>query len=545
MREATSNDPWGPSSSLMSEIAELTNNPLAYNEVMAMIWRRMNDHGKNWRHVYKSLVLLEYLMKHGSERVARECRANIVAVRTLADFQHVDENGRDNGLAVREKARQLAILLGDDERLRNERIRAHDAQERFGGSSPSGRNDRDSPTVNVTRLDKYSAPSSSSQQQQVSRPSTNNTEIDTVRPTTTGEEELQLQLALALSKEEHDEELKRQKADELKLQMAIEESKKTARGGSEASRSQRSKSRSSADASQFVPPVKSNPPAVSLLDGPLDSILRDPWAGTVSAPQPLPQAKSSTPRRDPWADLVDAPAVVPKTSSSNDPWSALRSSSPVPVIYSDIQREMAPTLAPWEEVEAKMAANNGMFASDQTGAKSKLRGPPALYDDEHEFAALSLRSKSDAPSGSNTKNGTSANIDLFDLGSEPLAPFSSLDILKPEPVRKMTPEEFLGPNAKLVDFEDLVSKPTPQSNVNPFALTIGKQAVANPFATKAKEEEMNRRVPINQIPSATGLPLSSSGSTLAPSTVYPSLAVVYSPQTMPVPPQQQGYNPFL
>lgn len=137
VREATSNDPWGPPSSLMSEIAQLTNNPLSYNEVMAMIWRRMNDHGKNWRHVYKSLVLLEYLMKHGSERVTRECRANIVAIRTLADFQHVDENGRDNGLAVRDKARQLALLLGDDERLRSEQIHAHDTQERFGASSVS------------------------------------------------------------------------------------------------------------------------------------------------------------------------------------------------------------------------------------------------------------------------------------------------------------------------------------------------------------------------------------------------------------------------
>lgn len=132
VREATSNDPWGPPTALMAEIAQLTNNPLAYNEVMAMIWRRMNDHGKNWRHVYKSLSLLEYLMKHGSERVARECRANIVAIRTLADFQHIDENGRDNGMSVREKARQMAILLGDDERLRSERIRAH---ERFEGNS--------------------------------------------------------------------------------------------------------------------------------------------------------------------------------------------------------------------------------------------------------------------------------------------------------------------------------------------------------------------------------------------------------------------------
>jgi len=135
VREATSNDPWGPSSSLMAEIAELTRNPLSYNETMSMIWRRVNDHGKNWRHVYKALVLLDHLVRHGSERVTRDCRNNIVAIRTLADFQHIDENGRDNGLAVREKARQLAILLGDNERLRGERVRAHETKERFGADS--------------------------------------------------------------------------------------------------------------------------------------------------------------------------------------------------------------------------------------------------------------------------------------------------------------------------------------------------------------------------------------------------------------------------
>jgi len=31
------------------------------------------------------------------------------------------------------------------------------------------------------------------------------------------------------------------------------------------------------------------------------------------------------------------------------------------------------------------------------------------------------------------------------------------------PAKKVTAEEFLGPNAKLVDFDDLVSKPSPAS----------------------------------------------------------------------------------
>ena len=69
VREATSNDPWGPSSTMMSEIADLTYNVAAFSEIMQMVWKRLNDHGKNWRHVYKALVLLEYLIKTGSEKV--------------------------------------------------------------------------------------------------------------------------------------------------------------------------------------------------------------------------------------------------------------------------------------------------------------------------------------------------------------------------------------------------------------------------------------------------------------------------------------------
>ena len=56
---------------MMSEIADLTYNVVAFSEIMQMVWKRLNDHGKNWRHVYKALVLLEYLIKTGSEKVRR------------------------------------------------------------------------------------------------------------------------------------------------------------------------------------------------------------------------------------------------------------------------------------------------------------------------------------------------------------------------------------------------------------------------------------------------------------------------------------------
>ena len=62
---------------MMSEIADLTYNMVAFTEIMQMVWKRLNDHGKNWRHVYKALVLLEYLIKTGSEKVNGE-KENIV-----------------------------------------------------------------------------------------------------------------------------------------------------------------------------------------------------------------------------------------------------------------------------------------------------------------------------------------------------------------------------------------------------------------------------------------------------------------------------------
>ena len=95
-----------------------------------VIWKRLNDHGKNWRHVYKSLVLLDHLIKYGNERVTQQCKENIFSIQTLKDFQYVEDQ-KDQGFNVREKAKQLVALLKDDERLRNERRKAQEARERY------------------------------------------------------------------------------------------------------------------------------------------------------------------------------------------------------------------------------------------------------------------------------------------------------------------------------------------------------------------------------------------------------------------------------
>lgn len=114
VREATSNDPWGPSSSLMLDISDLTFNTISLSEIMNMLWQRLSDHGKNWRHVYKSLTLMDYLIKNGSKKVIQHCREGFCNLQTLKDFQHIDEAGKDQGKRNAYSApRKIRGLAGD------------------------------------------------------------------------------------------------------------------------------------------------------------------------------------------------------------------------------------------------------------------------------------------------------------------------------------------------------------------------------------------------------------------------------------------------
>lgn len=62
-----------------------------------MLDKRLNDKGKNWRHVLKSLKVLDYCLHEGSELVVTWARKNIYIIKTLREFQYIDDEGRDVG----------------------------------------------------------------------------------------------------------------------------------------------------------------------------------------------------------------------------------------------------------------------------------------------------------------------------------------------------------------------------------------------------------------------------------------------------------------
>ncbi|XP_069005835.1 epsin-2 isoform X1 [Embiotoca jacksoni] len=491
VREATSNDPWGPSSSLMSEIADLTYNVVAFSEIMNMIWKRLNDHGKNWRHVYKALTLLDYLIKTGSERVALQCKENIFAIQTLKDFQYIDRDGKDQGINVREKSKQLVVLLKDEDRLKGERSQALKTKERMAqvstGSSQMGFGRGSSqPNLSTSYSEEYGRSEGSPASYHGSTSPNAGSELEQARPQTSGEEELQLQLALAMSREAAEQEERIRRGDDLRLQMALEESKKEGPGSAKLAKKKKEPQSSLMDLMDVPEPGASADPwgagaggrarAGAGAGAGAAAASADPWQPYGSAPKPAAPV-------DPWG----APPSVPPMKS-NDPWAS----------------NSTPASDPWSSAAARpKTSNTGSFdlftASNGTSK-----------EDFSEFD--SLRSSSSVPTGdggiasslpSQVSLASSSSLDLFD----PLP--TSMASGTTNPTRK-TPESFLGPNAALVNLDSLVTKPAqPAPVVNPFLASTGGSAPAaaphaNPFQVSQPAPPTLNQMRVSPMPPGFG-----------------------------------------
>ncbi|KAH8903467.1 ENTH-domain-containing protein [Coniochaeta sp. PMI_546] len=186
VREATSNDPWGPTGTQMSEIAQLTyNSSTEFYEIMDMLDKRLNDKGKNWRHVLKALKVLDYCLHEGSELVVTWAKQNLFVIKTLREFQYIDEDGRDVGQNVRVASKELTSLLLDEERLRAER------------------SDRKTWKSRVTGLEEYEPRHSEPSQPRRPRQ---------MRPQHTDEEDAEYKLAIEASKYQEEEDRRKRES---------------------------------------------------------------------------------------------------------------------------------------------------------------------------------------------------------------------------------------------------------------------------------------------------------------------------------------------
>ncbi|KAM4825800.1 epsin-1 isoform 4-T4 [Thomomys bottae] len=525
VREATSNDPWGPSSSLMSEIADLTYNVVAFSEIMSMIWKRLNDHGKNWRHVYKAMTLMEYLIKTGSERVSQQCKENMYAVQTLKDFQYVDRDGKDQGVNVREKAKQLVALLRDEDRLREERAHALKTKEKLAQTA----------TASSAAVGSGPPP-----------------EAEQAWPQSSGEEELQLQLALAMSKEEADQEERIRRGDDLRLQMAIEESKRETGGKEESSlmdladvfSAPAPPQASTSDPWGGPAPMASVPPAAPASDpwgGPAIPPAADPWGGPAPTPasgDPWRPAASAGPSADPWGG---APGPAAGEGPAADPWGGSEGGAPVSGPPASDPWAPAPAFSdPWGGSPAKPSTNGPAAASggfdpepDEFSDFDRLRTAlPASGSSTGELELLAGEVPARSP-GTFDMGGVGGAL-AEAVGSPPPAP---------TPPTRKTPESFLGPNAALVDLDSLVSRPGPTppgaKASNPF-LPSGAPAtgpsVTNPFQPAPPASLTLNQLRLSPVPPVPGAP---------PTYISPLGGGPGLPPVMPPGPPAPNTNPFL
>lgn len=136
VREATNNEPWGAPTTLMAQIAAGTYNYREREEILSFVFRRFTEKAANeWRQIYKALQLLDYLIKNGSERIIDDVRANLSLIQMLKSFHYIDSKGRDQGINVRNRLKNLIALLNDDALIRSERKKARANAKKFGGVS--------------------------------------------------------------------------------------------------------------------------------------------------------------------------------------------------------------------------------------------------------------------------------------------------------------------------------------------------------------------------------------------------------------------------
>ena len=135
LAEATSNEPWGASGTMLAELARATFSYEDFKTIMAFTWKNLQLTGSLWRVVYKTLNMLDHMIRNGSDRVIEDARDHLSKIKALQKFEFIDPEGKDSGANVREKAKQIVELLGNEENLNAEREKARSSRNRYTGVS--------------------------------------------------------------------------------------------------------------------------------------------------------------------------------------------------------------------------------------------------------------------------------------------------------------------------------------------------------------------------------------------------------------------------
>lgn len=124
VREATSNDPWFASTVELDELAQYTFQPKSQQEIFHILFKRLNDSAKNWRHVLKSIIVFEYLAFHGHPDMYKLLTTTSAIMHSLTTFMFVDKDGKEKGHFIRERAKRMIQYIDNPNHFKLEQEKA-------------------------------------------------------------------------------------------------------------------------------------------------------------------------------------------------------------------------------------------------------------------------------------------------------------------------------------------------------------------------------------------------------------------------------------
>jgi len=155
VREATSNDPWPSTSTLMMRIVADTDDHFLYDSMLSMLLKRLQDTSQIM-HVKKALILADFLLRNAGARFINDMKSRLHIFGNLCSYRYLVE-GSDKGADVRVKAERMLELLQNDDMLKHERESSRRLKERMGAISYKHTHNNASPNLAAAEFDRVDA----------------------------------------------------------------------------------------------------------------------------------------------------------------------------------------------------------------------------------------------------------------------------------------------------------------------------------------------------------------------------------------------------
>merc|ERR1712154_71147 len=127
VRELTSNEPMPPSTGMLIKLKVMLTDTYQFPTIVRMLFKRLKDYN-NIRHVEKSLICIEYLIKNADRKFVRYCQMDKKSISKLTRYRYILGNNNgvpvDYGGNIRKRAKRITDLLDDNNKLKTSRSKA-------------------------------------------------------------------------------------------------------------------------------------------------------------------------------------------------------------------------------------------------------------------------------------------------------------------------------------------------------------------------------------------------------------------------------------